>query len=65
MRVSECARRVVLRSPTNVTRLEERKKIDQLGQEIAVREGMHYEGYSVSVAEPYSLEQAKTVLYFN
>lgn len=65
MRTSECAVKKVLPFTVNVVRLEEREKLNQIGQEIASKEGIHYQGYSVITQEPYSIEQAKATLYFN
>lgn len=65
MRTSECAVKKVLPFTVNVVRLEEREKLDQIGREIASKEGIRYQGYSVITQEPYSIEQAKATLYFN
>ena len=64
MRTSECAAKKVLPFTVNVTRPEERERLDKLGSEIAAKEGLRYEGYSVSTLEPYSVENAKPTLYF-
>ena len=65
MRTSECSVLKVLPFTVNVVRSEEREKLNCLGQEIASKEGLRYEGYSVITQEPYSIEQAKPTLYFN
>jgi len=65
MRAAECAVKKVLPFTVNITRKEERENLNHLGQEIARQEGLHYQGYSVSTIEPYSLEQAKATLYFD
>lgn len=65
MRVSECGREMILSYTVNVTRPEERKQLDTLGNAIATRQGLKYEGYNVSTIEPYTIEKAKAVLYFN
>lgn len=65
MRGSECSVKKVLPFTINITHQEEREKLDKLGNEIAAKEGLHYEGYSVCTTEPYSIEQAKPTLYFN
>jgi len=44
---------------------EERDKLDRIGEEIAAKEKLHYEGYYVNTVEPYSLEKAKPILFFN
>jgi len=65
MRASECARKIVLPSTINITLQEEREKLNRIGNEIAAKEGLRYEGYSVSTIEPYSIEKAKPTLYFD
>ena len=65
MRVSECTVKKVLPFTVNVIHQEEREKLDRMGTEIATKEGLHYEGYSLCTTEPYSVEQAKPVLYFD
>ena len=65
MRTSECAVKKVLPFTINVTCQEEREKLDQLGSEIAAKEGLRYEGYSACTTEPYSIKNAKPTLYFD
>ena len=65
MRTSECSVKKVLPFTVNVILHEERQKLEKMGQEIAAKEGLHYEGYSVITAEPYSVENAKPTLYFD
>ena len=65
MRTSDCALKKVLPFTIDVTHKEEREKLDQLGNELAVKEGLHYEGYSLCTTDPYSINQAKPVLYFD
>jgi len=65
MRVAECVREMILPEAINVSLAEEREKLNRLGSEIADREGLHYEGFTAVTIEPYSIEHAKTVLYFN
>lgn len=65
MRIAECFGNRVLPFTVNITRPEEREKLNQLGTEIAVKEGLRYEGYSVVTVEPYTLENAKATLYFD
>jgi len=55
----------VLPFTVNVVQPEEREKLNQLGSEIASKEGLHYEGYSVITADPYSIEHGKAILYFD
>jgi len=65
MRTSECTIKKVLPFTIDVTLQEEREKLDKMGNEIAAKEGLHYEGYSVHTVEPYSIRQAKPTLYFD
>lgn len=65
MRVSECASQLTLPYTVNMTHPEERAKVEEAGQSIAREKGLNYEGYAVFTSEPFSLEQAKAVLYFN
>ena len=65
MRIEECFGKRVLPFTVNVTRPEEREKLNQIGTEIATKEGMRYEGYSVITVEPYSVEKGKAILYFD
>ncbi|MBI5078668.1 hypothetical protein HZB08_01420 [Candidatus Saganbacteria bacterium] len=65
MHLSEYARKSVLPFTVNIMVREEREKLNQLGSELAAKEGLRYEGYFVWTAEPYSVEHAKPVLYFN
>jgi len=65
VRTSECAVKKVLPFTVNIILSEERQKLDKLGLEIAAKEGLNYEGYSVITTDPYSIENAKPTLYFN
>ena len=64
MPVSECAGKIVLPFTVDVIRPEEREKLNRLGTEIAAREGVRFKGYSVVMVEPYSVNNAKPILYF-
>ena len=65
MRTSECYAKKELPFTINIVIDDERKKLDSLGQEIASKEGLNYEGYTVTTLEPYSLDKAKAILFFN
>lgn len=65
MRTSECSVKKELAFTINIVHKEERDKLNKLGEETAVKKGLHYEGYTVYTAEPYSIENAKPTLYFN
>jgi hypothetical protein len=51
--------------PVNLIAREERKKLEELGRNIAKKEKLHYEGYTAVTHEPYSIENAKATLVFN
>lgn len=48
----------------NISLKEDRDKLDQIGQEIAVQEHLKYEGYSVSTTAPYSVDKGLPTLFF-
>ena len=45
MQTSECSVTKELPDPINLSSEEERKKLDELGKQIASQEKLHYEGY--------------------
>ena len=65
MQTNECS--VIKEVPflVNLIRDNERKRIDLLGEEIATKEHLHYEGYIAVTYDPYSVEKAKTTLFFD
>jgi len=65
MRTSECTVKKIIPFTVNIAHKEDRESLDKLGNEIATKEGIHYEGYSVCTTEPYSIEKAKATLYFD
>jgi hypothetical protein len=65
MKNSECGAKQELPFTINVSHKEERDNLDQMGMKIAIKKGIHYEGYSVYTAEPYSMENAKPTLFFD
>ena len=65
MRNSQCYAKKELPFTINIVIEDERKKLDSLGLEIASKESLNYEGYTVTTLEPYSLEKAKPILFFN
>jgi hypothetical protein len=65
MRIAECFGKRVLPFRVDITRPEDRDKLNQIGYEIATQEGLHYEGYTAVTVEPYSIRQAKAILYFD
>jgi hypothetical protein len=65
MRTSECSVKKELPFTVNIIHKEERENLNRIGNEIAAKEGLQYEGYTVFTAEPYSIEKAKPTLFFN
>lgn len=65
MRTSECSVKKELPFTVNLVSKEERKNLEQLGKKIAVKIGLHYEGYNACTIDPYSVEKAKPTLFFN
>ncbi|NQU16679.1 MAG: hypothetical protein HQ564_01330 [Candidatus Saganbacteria bacterium] len=59
-----CTRKKELSFPVDVSNPEGRSKLDKIGQEIAVKKGMKYEGYSVYTGPPHSLADAVATLFF-
>lgn len=49
----------------NVLSQAEREKLANLGQEIAVKKNVHFEGYILDTQEPYALDHAKATLFFD
>ena len=65
MQTSECPVIKELPDPINLADEQARKRLDQLGQQIASQEHLHYEGYIAFTGEPYSVDKAKTTLCFD
>jgi hypothetical protein len=65
MHTSDCTVIQELPETINLTSAEERKKLDALGTLIANKEHLHYEGYIAFTDAPYSLDKAKTTLFFD
>lgn len=65
MQTSECS--VIKEVPflVNLRLDNERNRIKLLGEEVATKEHLHYEGYIAITYSPYSVEEAKTTLFFN
>lgn len=63
--LTECFGNRVLPFTVDITRPEERERLNDLGTEIALQEGLRYEGYTVVTVEPYNIEHAKPTLYFD
>ena len=65
MRTSECTVIKEIPDAINLKIPEERKKLASLGENIAAKEGLHYEGYIAYTDIPYSIEHAKLTLFFD
>ena len=65
MYANECSAIKELPDPINLSNDEERKRLDELGNQIASQEKLHYEGYIAFTDTPYSISKAKTTLCFN
>ena len=65
MQVSECSLIKQLPFTIDIHHQEELDGLNQMGKELANKEGLQYEGYYLSTIEPYSLAQARPTLFFN
>jgi hypothetical protein len=65
MQTSDCAVIKEVPETVNLASAEERKKLDELGNQIASQEHLHYEGYIAFTDVPYSVDHAKTTLCFD
>ena len=65
MHTSECSVIKELPDTINLTKEEERKRLETIGQEIATKEHLHYEGYIAYTDTPYSVTEAKATLFFD
>jgi hypothetical protein len=65
MQTSDCSVIKELPDTVNLTKEEERKKIEEIGKNIASKEHLHYEGYIAYTDTPYSVTKAKTTLFFD
>jgi len=65
MQTNECS--VIKEVPftVNLTHQDEVEKLNQMGESVAAKEHLHYEGYIVFTDVPYSVEKAKPTLFFN
>lgn len=65
MQTSECSVIKEVPETVDLTKAEERKKIEDLGRSIASKEHLHYEGYIAYTDAPYGVDHAKTTLFFD
>lgn len=65
MKVIECCAKKDLSFTINILKKEDRDNLDRIGNEIAGKERLHYEGYYLNTTEPYSIEKAEPILFFN
>ena len=48
----------------DITKPEDREKLEKMGMDIAKKHGIGFEGYSVYTAAPHSVHDAVPTLYF-
>ncbi|MFH1683329.1 MAG: hypothetical protein ABIA67_00455 [Candidatus Margulisiibacteriota bacterium] len=65
MHTNECSVIAEVPETIDLTKEEERKKLNELGNKIAGQEKLHYEGYIAFTDTPYSIDHAKTTLCFD
>jgi len=65
MRTSECTVIKEIPDTINLTSIEERNKLELIGNDIASKDRLHYEGYIAYTDSPYSVEKAKITLFFD
>ncbi|MFH1576658.1 MAG: hypothetical protein ABID35_03860 [Candidatus Margulisiibacteriota bacterium] len=65
MQTNECSVIAEVPETINLSLAEDRKKLDDLGKDIALKEKLHYEGYIAFTDVPYSVDKAKTTLCFD
>ena len=65
MQTSECTAIKELSETINLSKEEERNRLSLLGENIASKEHLHYEGYIAFTGSPYDVEHAKTTLFFD
>ena len=65
METHDCAVIKEVPETIDLTKKEERKRLETLGKKIARREKLHYEGYIAFTDVPYSVDHAKTTLFFD
>ena len=65
MQTNECSVMSEVPFLVDLAHEEGRKKLKDLGEELAGQQRLHYEGYIAYTDTPYDLEHAKTSLFFN
>ena len=65
MRTSECTVIKEIPETIDLSKNEERNRLSKLGEDIASKEHLHYEGYIAFTGSPYDVEHAKTTLFFD
>ena len=65
MQTSDCSVIKEIPELVNLKDPKERHRLDDLGQQIATKEHLHYEGYIAYTDLPYSVEHAKLTLFFD
>jgi len=62
---SVCTYKKELPFTINIAQPQDREIVEKIGQVLAQKSGLNYEGYGVCTVEPYSLEKARPILYFD
>lgn len=65
MHTNECTVIKEVPETVDLTKKAERTKLEKLGNKIARQEKLHYEGYIAFTDAPYSVDHAKTTLFFD
>lgn len=65
MQTNECTVIKEIPETVDLTKKEERTRLEELGNKIASQEKLHYEGYIAFTDAPYSIDHAKTTLFFD
>ncbi len=65
MQTNECTVIKEIPETVDLSKKEERTKLEELGNKIASQEKLHYEGYIAFTDTPYSIDHAKTTLFFD
>ena len=60
-----CAHKKDVIFTVNVLEKKDLAKLEKLGSEIAQKEGLKFDGYTLCTVMPYSLEKAKPTLLFS
>ncbi len=65
MMLETCCYRVKLEHTVDILNKIERDHLVEEGEEMAKKLGTHFEGYWAVTEEPYSIKEARPILFFN